>query len=72
MSCEPDKKYYVMLDEMMLICLDAEVTQPMIREMIAQEPQRVVCLDAAFKGNDKLKTNTVLEMKSHGIEFRTV
>ncbi len=31
-----------------------------------------VRLDTAFGGNDQLKTNTVLEMKSHGVEFRTV
>lgn len=43
----------------------------MIREMIAAQTQRVVCLDPAFQGNDQLKTNTVLEMKSHNIEFRT-
>ena len=35
-------------------------------------PQRVIYLDAIFGGNDQLKTNTVLELKSHGIEFRTV
>jgi adenine-specific DNA-methyltransferase len=31
----------------------------------------VICLDIAFTGNDQLKTNIVLEMKSHGIEFHT-
>jgi hypothetical protein len=40
--------------------------------IIALEPQRVICLDAAYGGNDQQKTNTVLEMNSHGIEFRTV
>ena len=29
------------------------------------------CLDLGFSGNDALKTNTVLEMKSHGVEFAT-
>jgi adenine-specific DNA-methyltransferase len=32
----------------------------------------VLCLDVGFHGNDELKTNTVLEMKSHGIQFQTV
>jgi adenine-specific DNA-methyltransferase len=57
---------------MLLICLADAITQDCLRGMIALAPQRVVCLDPAFKGNDQLKTNTVLEMKSHGIEFRTV
>ncbi|MFV1967582.1 MAG: hypothetical protein ACC628_19305 [Pirellulaceae bacterium] len=56
---------------MLLVCLERELTQEMIREMIAAQTQRVVCLDPAFQGNDQLKTNTVLEMKSHNIEFRT-
>ena len=30
-----------------------------------------ICLDVAFAGNAELKTNIVLEMKSHGIEFHT-
>lgn len=35
-------------------------------------PQRVLCLDVGFHGNDELKSNTVLEMRSHGIQFQTV
>ena len=54
------------------ICLANPITQECLRGMAELEPQRVICLDAAFGGNDQLKTNTVLEMKSHGIEFRTV
>ncbi len=40
--------------------------------MTERKPKQVICLDAAFRGNDQLKTNTVLEMKSHGIAFHTV
>ncbi|MGD9855049.1 MAG: hypothetical protein AB7U20_08865 [Planctomycetaceae bacterium] len=40
--------------------------------MIALAPERIICLDTAFGGNDQLKTNTVIEMKSHKIEIRTV
>ncbi len=61
------------IDEgLLMICLTDEITQECLRGMIELSPQRIVCLDSAFKGNDQLKTNTVLEMKSHGIEFRTV
>jgi adenine-specific DNA-methyltransferase len=42
-------------------------------ELIAlAEPERFVCLVTAFDSNDQLKTNTVLQMKDHGIKFRTV
>ena len=63
---------YSIADGMLLICLANPITQECLRGMTALQPQRVVCLDPAFKGNDQLKTNTVLEMKSHGITFRTV
>jgi adenine-specific DNA-methyltransferase len=42
-----------------------------LRAIIDLKPQRVVCLDLGFSGNDALKTNAVLEMKSHGVEFAT-
>ena len=56
----------------LLICLADPLTRETLRGMIALAPKRVICLDTAFGGNDPLKTNAVLEMKSHGIEFRTV
>src|SRR5438477_6344550 len=56
----------------LIICLARPVTQDALRAIIALHPQRVLCLDVGFTGNDQLKTNIVLEMKSHGVEFRTV
>jgi len=56
----------------LIICLARPITQETLREIIALNPHRVLCLDVAFAGNDQLKTNVALEMKSHGIEFRTV
>lgn len=63
---------YRIADGMLLICLDRKVTWPLIRALVECKPQRVVCLDAAFHRNDQLKTNAVLEMRSRGIEFRTI
>ncbi len=59
-------------DGNLLICLENPVTQALLRGMMALEPLQILCLDAAFHGNDPLKTNAVLEAKSHGITFRTV
>jgi adenine-specific DNA-methyltransferase len=56
----------------MLICLERKVTRDCLRGLIELNPERVVCLDVAFDGNDQLKTNQLLEMRSHGIEFRTI
>ena len=49
-----------------------KVTQEGIDAVIARKPKRVICLDRLFGGNDSLKTNTVLQMKDAGIEFRTI
>jgi adenine-specific DNA-methyltransferase len=67
-----DNAVYSIAEGMLLICLANPITQECLRGMMELQPQRVVCLDPAFQGNDQLKTNTVLEMKTHGIEFRTV
>ncbi len=59
-------------NDTMFVCLEDLVNEELLREMIGQKPAQVVCLDVAFHGNDQLKTNTVLEMRDRGIEFRTI
>lgn len=56
----------------LLICLESPITEAMLRAIVALDPVQVICLDQAFGGNDQLKTNTVLEMQSRDITFRTV
>jgi adenine-specific DNA-methyltransferase len=57
----------------MLICLEPELTQEMLKEMAEMKPTRVICLDAGFQGNDQLKTNAVQTMKARGVvKFQTV
>jgi len=63
---------YSVADGMLLICLERKITQECLRGLIQRDPARVVCLDVAFEGNDQLKTNLLLEMRSHDIEFRTI
>lgn len=62
---------YDVADGTLAICLERQITQETLRGIMARKPQGVVCLDIAFASNDQLKTNMVLEMKSHGIEFHT-
>lgn len=66
------KAVHSIADGNLLICLENPVTQALLRGMMALEPLQILCLDSAFHGNDPLKTNAVLEAKSHGITFRTV
>jgi adenine-specific DNA-methyltransferase len=56
----------------LLISLENKVSRETLRSMLALKPQQMLCLDAAFDGDDALKTNTVLEAKSQGVAFHTV
>lgn len=56
----------------MLICLEKELTLDVIRAMAEHKPQRIVCLDMGFAGNDQLKANAVQIFKTKDIVFRTV
>jgi adenine-specific DNA-methyltransferase len=68
-----DKTVFSIADGAMLLCLEHEITLDIIRVMAERKPERVVCLDEGFAGNDQLKTNAVQIMKSKGVtSFRTV
>lgn len=64
----------------LLICLERKLTLELIRAMAERNPERVVCLDEGFAGNDQLKTNAAhifeptdrREAKSEARRFRTV
>jgi adenine-specific DNA-methyltransferase len=63
---------YQVADPGFLVCLAKKVDAPLIKAIAATKPHRVVILDAAFQGNDALKTNAVQVFKDQGVEmFRT-
>lgn len=66
------KEIFAVAGGMMLICLERELTLDVIRAMAETKPERAVCLDEGFAGNDQLKTNAVQTFKAKGIVFRTV
>jgi len=43
-----------------------------IVEALEVRQERSTCLDAAFKDNDQLKTNTALQMDAAKIEFKVI
>lgn len=67
-----DKSVYSVASGGMMICLEKELTLEAIRAMAEMKPQRVVCLDLGFAGNDQLKTNAVQIFKNKEIVFKTV
>lgn len=67
------KKVYSVTGYGMLICLERQLTHEAIKAIAERKPNHVVCLDEGFAGNDQLKTNAVLIMKSKGVtKFQTI
>jgi adenine-specific DNA-methyltransferase len=57
----------------LFICLERALTLELIRAMADKKPERVVCLDEGFAGNDQLKANAVQIFKTKGVtSFKTV
>ena len=63
--------YYSINDNELIIALDA-LNEKLIEQIIVAKPQKVITLDSLFRGNDQLKTNTVLQMRDAGIDFKTI
>ena len=67
------KTIYAISGGTLVVCLDRAITLDLIRSIAGAKPERVVCLDEGFAGNDQLKTNAVQIMKAKGVpSFRTV
>ena len=67
-------------EDSVVICLEDEITQELLDEVVKLEPIQFICLDKAFQGNDQLKANAVQTFSAHNhgrdkadqIIFRTV
>ncbi len=68
---EHKENYYCVNDNEMILMLE-KATQEIADAVIKERPQKVIALDRLFKDNDQLKTNTSLQMKDAGIEFKTI
>ena len=67
-----DKTVYGIAEGLLLVCLESDMTLELIRATGERQPERVVCLDEGFAGNDQLKANAAQLFKNKGIVFRTV
>ena len=55
-----------------LVLLLESVDHAIIDHVLTLHPQKVIALDNLFSGNDQLKTNTALQLRDAGIEFKTI
>jgi adenine-specific DNA-methyltransferase len=66
------KQNYYCINGNELVMMLEKVTKEIVDAVLKEKPQKVVALDRLFKDNDQLKTNTALQMKDAGIEFKTI
>ena len=67
-----DKNGYTLVNGTEMALVLKEITPEIIDGLLAAKPDKVIVLDKLFEGNDQLKTNTALQMKDAGIQFRTI
>ena len=63
---------YYLIDSNELAFILEKVNEQIIMEVLSEYPKKVIALDRIFNGNDQLKTNTALQMKDAGVEFKTI
>jgi adenine-specific DNA-methyltransferase len=68
---EHKDNYYCVNNNELVLMLE-NINQEIIDAVLKVNPQKVIALDNLFAGNDQLKTNTVLQMRDTGIEFKSI
>jgi adenine-specific DNA-methyltransferase len=66
-----EKDIYFVNDNYLVLLLD-KVNKEIVEKVIELKPKKIITIDRLFKNNDQLKTNTALQMKDAGIEFKVV
>jgi adenine-specific DNA-methyltransferase len=70
-TIENANDYYRINDGEIVIAL-SRIDEKIVDSILEDKPQIFITLDRLFKNNDQLKTNTALQMKDAGIEFKVV
>ncbi|RZB36992.1 MAG: hypothetical protein SRB2_01496 [Desulfobacteraceae bacterium Eth-SRB2] len=70
-TIENTNDYYRINDGEMIIAL-SKIDEKIVDSILEDKPRVCITLDRLFKNNDQLKTNTLLQMKDVGIEFKVV
>lgn len=67
-----DNGNYYLIDDNELVLMLEKADEKIVTEVLTKKPEKVIALDRIFRGNDQLKTNTALQMKDAGVEFKTI
>jgi len=66
------KNGYILVNDKEIALMLEKADDKIIKKIIFAKPRKVITLDRLFKNNDRLKTNTALQMKDAEIEFKTI
>ncbi len=66
------ENYYCVDGGKLIVYLGSKISKEFVDDIVQAKPEKMICLDRAFAGNDQLKTNTALSMESAKIDFRVV
>lgn len=66
------KNGYILVNDKEIALMLEKADDKIIKKIISEKPHKVITLDRLFKNNDQLKTNTALQMKDAGIDFKTI
>lgn len=64
-------RYFVINTNELVLQLSGK-PESVINDILTIKPKKVIMLDRLFENNDQLKTNTYLQFKDAGVDFRTV
>lgn len=67
-----ERNGYILVNDNEIALMLEKANDEIIKKVIAEKPGKVITLDRLFKNNDQLKTNTALQMKDAGIEFKVI
>jgi len=67
-----EKNGYVLVNDNEIALMLEKADDKIVKKVITEKPRKAITLDRLFKNNDRLKTNTALQMKDAGIDFKTI
>ena len=68
---EKKEGFYLVNNNELVLVLD-KASEKIFDAIVKHHPLKVIALDLVFENNDQLKTNTSLQMKDAGIDFKTI
>lgn len=64
--------YFKLSGGKLVVCIEQGMAEELADKVLAEKPEKFICLDKAFGGNDQLKTNALLQMEQAGVDFLVI